>query len=598
MNKIKHNFINYIKSKKKKQIVFALFAYSFIILYYIYSKNNDNLLYMLIPLTASNAQNNEAESEQDSQKQQEDRNSSNNAKNVQNAADVAIASGNPYAMAAGGAVKIADKLTGGKVSKTIGKGINQAAKYSYAGKVIQTASNKLSESGASDAIGKAASIKNASTGTTGATATSNSNSDVLKNGSKGPETSSSNNSKIIPNESEGTNENSNEEEKSKNGLKMMLLPGLGCSGIFVLIFLVPLLVLTIISPISSVAGNMSCSEDDEECEMSASQTSLIEKVRNFFDYGIYGDNYKVFTTKTKETADSITRKYDIEVDIPLVLSTLLSDASTKNDEYDEESNTITLNKEILDRINYIEDVAILQISIENITFVCSQENVNDGWCEQEDIDKTMTKEIATIDLEKYYEKLKNNKELLKKIYPEYKNANDAQFDMLIEQIKTNYELFKIMYEIEDESLGNVPSELFYDENVNLQAPLKGNYSVTSPYGNRTGLFAGRHLGIDLVSNDKTIYAAGDGIVTRRNTEGMGGNVIEITHTASNGLKYVTQYAHLSEFLVNKNDTVKAGDPIAIMGCTGSACSGVHLHFQMWNYDTKETYNPANLFDTK
>ena len=46
--------------------------------------------------------------------EQKARNDANNAKNIRNAADVAIASKNPYAMAAGAAVKGADKLTGGK----------------------------------------------------------------------------------------------------------------------------------------------------------------------------------------------------------------------------------------------------------------------------------------------------------------------------------------------------------------------------------------------------------------------------------------------------------------------------------------------------
>ena len=102
--------------------------------------------------------------------------------------------------------------------------------------------------------------------------------------------------------------------------------------------------------------------------------------------------------------------------------------------------------------------------------------------------------------------------------------------------------------------------------------------------------------MDLVSNDKSIYAAGDGVVTRANTETLGGKVIEITHTTSDGKRYISQYGHLSQFLVSVGDRVKAGEIIGIMGDTGKT-SGVHLHFQMWNVDTKETYNPANVFNT-
>ena len=57
---------------------------------------------------------------------QEARANANNANNIRNAADVAIASKNPYAMAAGAAVKAADKITGGKSTEALGKGMTKA----------------------------------------------------------------------------------------------------------------------------------------------------------------------------------------------------------------------------------------------------------------------------------------------------------------------------------------------------------------------------------------------------------------------------------------------------------------------------------------
>ena len=92
----------------------------------------------------------------------------NNTKNVRNAADAAIASKNPYAMAAGGAVKVADKVTGGKASEAIGKAMTKANKVAPGGKKIQNLSNKASESGASDKIGQAARMKNMAGGAGGA----------------------------------------------------------------------------------------------------------------------------------------------------------------------------------------------------------------------------------------------------------------------------------------------------------------------------------------------------------------------------------------------------------------------------------------------
>ena len=96
---------------------------------------------------------------QQSQLSQKERNIQNNANTVKNAADVAIASKNPYAMAAGGAVKLADKVSGGRASQQLGKRMNTLNKISPGGRSIQKTSNMLSETGAGNAIGKVASSK-------------------------------------------------------------------------------------------------------------------------------------------------------------------------------------------------------------------------------------------------------------------------------------------------------------------------------------------------------------------------------------------------------------------------------------------------------
>ena len=102
------------------------------------------------------------------------RNDANNAQNVRAAADVAIASKNPYAMAAGGAVKAGDEITGGKVSESAGKGLTQVASnpFNPAGRRLQDNSNFLAESGASDKVGKVASFTGARNGR-GTTSSSN-----------------------------------------------------------------------------------------------------------------------------------------------------------------------------------------------------------------------------------------------------------------------------------------------------------------------------------------------------------------------------------------------------------------------------------------
>lgn len=93
---------------------------------------------------------------------QEQRNVDNFANNVKNAGEVLKKAPHPYAKAAGYAISGLDKVTGGKSSQMLGEVANQATKFSPGGKVLQNASNAVSESGASDAIGNVASKKNGS----------------------------------------------------------------------------------------------------------------------------------------------------------------------------------------------------------------------------------------------------------------------------------------------------------------------------------------------------------------------------------------------------------------------------------------------------
>lgn len=108
---------------------------------------------------------------------------------------------------------------------------------------------------------------------------------------------------------------------------------------------------------------------------------------------------------------------------------------------------------------------------------------------------------------------------------------------------------------------------------NFYMPIKEGY-VTSKFGMR-----GRrmHNGVDLkVQTGDTIYAAFDGKVRIKNFERRGyGYYLALRH--HNGLE--TVYGHLSAFLVDVDDVVKAGDPIALGGNTGRS-TGSHLHFEL------------------
>ncbi|MDR1610234.1 MAG: peptidoglycan DD-metalloendopeptidase family protein [Candidatus Symbiothrix sp.] len=102
-------------------------------------------------------------------------------------------------------------------------------------------------------------------------------------------------------------------------------------------------------------------------------------------------------------------------------------------------------------------------------------------------------------------------------------------------------------------------------------PITGK--VTSPYGPRRYRF---HYGTDLkLQTGDTVYAAFDGKIRVCNYERRGyGNYVVIRHP--NGLE--TVYGHLSKTLVNIDENVQAGQPIALGGNTGRS-TGSHLHFE-------------------
>jgi murein DD-endopeptidase MepM/ murein hydrolase activator NlpD len=109
----------------------------------------------------------------------------------------------------------------------------------------------------------------------------------------------------------------------------------------------------------------------------------------------------------------------------------------------------------------------------------------------------------------------------------------------------------------------------------LVNPLKDcpGYVMTSGYGWRWGSF---HYGVDLAKNGGCwITAAGNGVVTLAG-RGSYGFTTAIDH--GSGIK--TTYGHGNgTFAVRQGDTVKAGQRIMYMGCSGY-CSGTHLDFRI------------------
>lgn len=99
------------------------------------------------------------------------------------------------------------------------------------------------------------------------------------------------------------------------------------------------------------------------------------------------------------------------------------------------------------------------------------------------------------------------------------------------------------------------------------------YIISSGYGWRWGAL---HDANDITGtgHGSPIFAANNGVVTKAFYDSIGGYQIIIAH--SNDI--YTWYAHLSRMYVKAGDVVTRGQKIGAMGCTGSACTGTHLHF--------------------
>lgn len=128
-----------------------------------------------------------------------------------------------------------------------------------------------------------------------------------------------------------------------------------------------------------------------------------------------------------------------------------------------------------------------------------------------------------------------------------------------------------------------------DKKLQFTSPMKG-YWVTQSFGNKG------HMGVDIKSNDTTVYAVADGEVCYTGLNGTGtdasllradqrkgnGYCIVIKHNI-NGKTVYSFYAHLKKgsTKVSYGQKVTAGTPIATMGNTGNS-TGPHLHFAIAN----------------
>lgn len=117
---------------------------------------------------------------------------------------------------------------------------------------------------------------------------------------------------------------------------------------------------------------------------------------------------------------------------------------------------------------------------------------------------------------------------------------------------------------------------------------------TSGFGKRNNPFGGSnsemHRGLDFRGEmHSPIQTTASGKVIFAGVKGGYGNVVIIEHP--NKLK--TLYAHLSEILVKKGQTVELGDMIGKLGSTGRS-TGPHLHYEILHKN--ERIDPQNFIN--
>ena len=127
---------------------------------------------------------------------------------------------------------------------------------------------------------------------------------------------------------------------------------------------------------------------------------------------------------------------------------------------------------------------------------------------------------------------------------------------------------------------------YFDENGRsmrktlMKTPINGA-RLSSPFGKRKHPILGftkMHTGTDFAAPTGTpIMASGDGVVTRAQWCGGGGNCVKIKHNST----YQTVYAHMSKFGrgIKKGVKVRQGQIIGYVGSTGLS-TGPHLHYEV------------------
>lgn len=135
---------------------------------------------------------------------------------------------------------------------------------------------------------------------------------------------------------------------------------------------------------------------------------------------------------------------------------------------------------------------------------------------------------------------------------------------------------------------------FVKLHLNIQPPIRDKGRLNSLYGYRKnpvqkdiGGDIGFHEGVDISAVQGTpVFASESGYVEVNRFYYKTGNTIRIFHGFVS-----TGYCHLLKSLVSINTWVTQGELIGYVGHTGKYQTGSHLHFFVFNTETRRFDNP-------
>ena len=103
------------------------------------------------------------------------------------------------------------------------------------------------------------------------------------------------------------------------------------------------------------------------------------------------------------------------------------------------------------------------------------------------------------------------------------------------------------------------------------SPLTGE--ITNQFNLKNG-----HIGIDIIaSKNEAVKSVLEGTILFSDWTPENGHIIQVQHNRN----LISIYKHNSVLLKTTGDRVSAGEPIAIVGNSGSLSTGPHLHFELW-----------------